>query len=103
MDKSFDWKSILRSDSVLRVSNYPEDILQLAGDIRIIHSANARAIDNILREIERDDDPLELIRGLIAVDLPSHNIGSLMRLSCSRSRPLAELARLELWSRGSLN
>jgi hypothetical protein len=102
MDK-FDWKSILRSDSVLRVSNYPEDILQLAGDIRIMPDVNARAIDNIIQEIEREDDPFELIRGLIAVDLPQHGMGTLLKLSSARSKPLAELAKTELIIRGHLN
>ncbi len=103
MDNSFDWKSIFESDSVLRVSNYPEDILQLAGDIRIMPSVNARAIDIILLEIERDNDPIELLRGLLSVDLPAHGMGTLLKLSSARSKPLAELAKMELTIRGHLN
>ena len=99
----FDWKTILSSDSVLRVSNHPEDILELAGCVQVMPSANARAIDLILQDIERDNNPLELIRGLLALDLHHHGVGTLFKLSSARCKSLAEVSKLELTIRGILN
>jgi hypothetical protein len=99
----FDWKAILSSDSVLRVSNHPEDILELAGEVKVMPSANARAIDLILQDIERDNNPLELIRGLLALDLHHHGVGTLFKLSYARCKSLAEVSKLELTIRGILN
>jgi len=99
----FDWKAILTSDSVLRVSNHPEDILELAGYVRIMPTANVRAIDLILQDIERDDNPLELIRGLLALDLHHHGVGTLFKLRHAQCKSLAEVSNLELTIRGVLN
>ncbi len=101
LDSNFDWKAILRSDSVLGASNRPEDILQNAGDCRILPKANVDCITLIMEDTA--DDPAATLINLLSVDYDCQNNASLMRMCASRFQPFAEMARIHLLHRGALN
>ena len=101
LDRNFDWKAILRSDSVLGASNRPEDILQFAGECRIIPKANVDCITLIMEEDA--DDPAVTLINLLSVDFDCQNNASLMRMCASRFKPFADLAHVFLFHRGVLN